>query len=469
MAETISAAALVDGPEPAALPTPRYKTALGFGVFVVGHMALALVMRRAPILGVAHALLCLFGGVFVALRYPARVTALVIAYASASEVLWRMTHAALVWEFGKYTVSAIIIAALFRMTARRNRAPALIYLVLLSFSVALTVSGATDLDYARQLISFNLSGPISLALCIIFFSNLKVTDSDLRELMFIVIGPLAGIAMLGFFSISSHDKISFINASNSVASGGFGPNQVSAVLGLGVLVIVLLQLQRKMRWQLRLPLILLAVFFAAQSAITFSRSGLAMAFASSLAAIAYLARDGRTRITIILLATVLALVGKFVVVPELETLTKGKFEQRYSEVETDGRTKLMRYDLEIFSEHPLLGVGPGMATELRDELGHLGAAHTEFTRMLAEHGIAGAIALILMVSIWVRVFFAPKILRYRALVAAFLSWGVLFLLIDGMRTVAPSFAIGVACTIAYSFNPKRALKRRRPTAARIFS
>ena len=56
----------------------------------------------------------------------------------------------------------------------------------------------------------------------------------------------------------------------------------------------------------------------------------------------------------------------------------------------------MALDLEIFKDNFLMGVGPGVARELRWRYGYaieIGA-HSEFTRMLSEHGLFGLISLL---------------------------------------------------------------------------
>ena len=358
------------------------------------------------------------------------------------------------WELGKYSVVAVLLVALVRMRPRRNRVVALLYLGLLLPSALLTFT-AQDLGIARQLLSFNLSGPLSLTLCVLFCSNTRLLEIDIRPMFLTMLGPLAGIATLGVRSLATHSNVEFVNASNYIAAGEFGANQVSAALGLGVLLALLVILDRRTSNVLRIPLGVIALAFAVQSAITFSRSGLALAFASMLAAAFYMVRDRRVRITLVLVSTVVFAIGKYVVVPRLDDFTNGKFGERYSEFESDGRTKLASYDWAVFADHPLMGVGPGMANVLRQEMGHSGAAHTEYTRLLAEHGILGsrrdpgARA--------DRVARVPGLARakYQGIVAGLLVWAALFLAVSGMRLVAPSVVLGLACSIAYSFTPPR--------------
>ena len=57
-------------------------------------------------------------------------------------------------------------------------------------------------------------------------------------------------------------------------------------------------------------------------------------------------------------------------------------------------TAILLADLELWARNPILGVGPGMAAWGREEiLDARISAHTEFSRLLAEHGLFGAAAL----------------------------------------------------------------------------
>lgn len=419
-------------------------------LLVTGHVPLVLIMRAAPVMASLHAVVCVALGVGIAAIRPMRDVALVIAYIAGSEVLWRMTGAGLFWEFGKYGVCAVAVVALFRIRARRNRGLALGYFALLVPSTLLTLT-AVDFDRGRQLLSFNLSGPLSLTLCVLFFSNARLNTDDIRRVFLALIGPVLGIAALSYFSITgASSDIEFGNASNFVTSGGFGPNQVSAMLGLGLLFALLLLFERKLPWGLRAPLLALAVLFGVQSALTFSRGGLALAFAGASIAMVYLVRDRRTRITLLVVASLLFVVGREIVVPRLEEFTKGKLVDRYTSVDPSGRGNLANDDLEIFADNPLMGVGPGMATKLREERGHIGAAHTEFTRLLSEHGVLGGLAIIMLLLLCLRTVLDARTLTTRAFVGAMVVWFLLFLAIHAMRIVAPSFVFGLACGIARS-------------------
>jgi O-antigen ligase len=421
-------------------------------VFLAGHVVLAIAMRVAPSLATAHAFACVaLGLVTAAVRKP-RDVVIMMAYITGAEVLWRMTRAGTPYELAKYAVTAMAMISLVRIRWPRNRVLALLYLGLMLPSVALTLSTIPGTE-GRQLLSSNMSGPLSMAFCLLFFSNVRLTAADLRATFFALIAPATGMATLVFVATSSMRDVDFGTNSNRAASGGFGPNQVAAVIGLALLFALLMLFEKKVRWRQRLPLIGLATFLAVQAALTFSRGGLVAAFCGALVAMLYLVRDARTRVTLFSVALVFIVVGKFFVVPQLDKFTHGKLVDRYSNLESTGRTELANLDLEIFREHPLAGVGPGVANQLREEMGREGAAHTEYTRMLAEHGMFGLLAMLVLFAIAIRTFQRARALEARAFVGALFVWSALFMLINAMRLVAPAFVAGLACAISLSSIP----------------
>jgi O-antigen ligase len=418
------------------------------GVFL-GHVILAQLMLRVPTIGLLHAVVAVSIGIVIAVRRPLHEVAYAVAYIAGSEVLWRMTRAGVFWEFGKYAVSAVLIVALVRVRGKRNRALAIGYFGLLVPSALLTLI-ALDFNAARQQISFNLSGPLCLMLSILYFSNVRLNADQIRHTFFALIGPVLGIASIAYSSTIAAVDLEFNGQSNSVTSGGFGPNQVSAMLGLSLLFLIMFLFDRREAWRIKWPLLVLSILVATQTALTFSRGGLALAFASAFVMALYLFRQRRARITLLVVGTLLFAVGRYVVIPRLDAFTEGKFSQRYVNTKTSNRALLAGYDIDIFVENPVLGVGPGVASGMRGELGHFGAAHTEFTRMLAEHGILGVMSIFLLFVLAIRTVANARTLHARALVSAMLVWFALFLLVNAMRLAAPAFLFGLACCIAYS-------------------
>jgi O-antigen ligase len=133
----------------------------------------------------------------------------------------------------------------------------------------------------------------------------------------------------------------------------------------------------------------------------------------------------------------------FGVWPWMNSFTGGTLEERYSDFGSSGRVDIIRDDLRIFKEHPFMGVGPGMAPRYRYFF-HSGApAHTEFSRMLAEHGILGIGAIFLLIVMAIRNIRSAHQREGKALAVSLLVWSIAFMFINAMRLVAPAFLFGL--------------------------
>lgn len=415
---------------------------------LAGHAALGLLMHQYRVAGTLHAWTTLLMGVVWAIngRSLHRI-AYVAAYVAGAEVLWRMTNAGVVWEFGKYATALTLLLAVQFARVRRRPSPALLYFALLLPSVLLTVSGST-LERIRHDISFNMSGPLALAVVIAFFTRVRLSREQLQWLIVWSLGPIMATLAVAISGVSSLKLLQSVNASTSSMTGGFGPNQVSTILGFGSLIafaaatLILQRKQRILRW----CMIAIAIALAGYSAITLSRSGIYLATGSGLVASLTLLRDRRSRLILLSTVGIVFLIGTYVVFPFLDSATGGAVSRRFSDTGLTGRDVLMRSELRIWWEHPLLGVGPGRAAAERAGTMRRAAAHTEFTRLLAEHGLLGAAAMLVVISaIWHR-FRITRTPRFRALILALFTFSALYMATTGMRTVLPAFALGLAFT-----------------------
>jgi hypothetical protein len=229
------------------------------------------------------------------------------------------------------------------------------------------------------------------------------------------------------------------------ASGDFGPNQVSAMLGLGALVLVLYLLWTPTGLWRKLLLGGIVVACLGQSALTLSRGGF-YAFAGAAApALFFLMADAKSRLRVIVFTATLTVLAAFVVFPFLNDYTGGAISRRFEERGMTGRERLMNIDIEVWLDHPVFGVGVGRSQFFHPTMGgNLVMTHNEFTRTLAEHGAFGVLALaMLAVAATQRMFFAHS-MQERAIAAALIVWSLLFLYVNGMRLAAPSFAFGLA-------------------------
>jgi hypothetical protein len=425
--------------------------------FIFLHMPLALLMKFAPAVGTLHALLALVIGIKWAWsgRELAKV-AYMGAYITGSEIIWRTVGASVFWEYGKYATVLIFILALVR--SHRLRLPWLptVYFLLLIPATLLTVF-QVSLSEAKNMISFNLSGPLALAVSVVFFMRLQLSRRQFLRLLVAFIGPSAGIVAIILLGLATAD-VTFGRQSNVAASGGFGANQVSALLGMGCVAAFLCTLDSKLRWKLKLLFFGLVLEFAMQSALTFSRAGIYYATASIVAGCVLLMKHLRSAIQMSVILGGLFLLGYYVVFPRLDEYTGGALLARFEDTRLTGRAEIMDADLKIMAEHPILGIGVGQAMSERARFFKGFAAHTEFTRLLSEHGSFGCMAALLLAVMGIRNVMVARTNRGRAVAASLVAYSFCFMSGNGMRMVLPAFVFGLA---AVTLAPDKRLAKRR--------
>ena len=423
------------------LPRER-DTRIPFVVFAfwAAHIPVALLMRQSNTFSTLHAFATVAAGLYFAFAGPKQLprVAYIAAYTVGAEVLWRMTSADVFWEVGKWATAAVMIVAMLR--SGRLKGPSLIlwYFALLVPSIVLTLI-AVGLAGTQRDLSFNLSGPFALMICCCFFSNLKLSVVQLQRLFLVQIGPILGVAAIALYGISTATDLTFSSNSSLATSGGFGPNQVSAVLGLGALLAMLVIMVRKVNLRTRSIVLLATVFLAVQSALTFSRGGLYNAVGAGLFASVYFMRDAQTRARMLILIPIVVLIVNYAVLPQLDSLTEGALSTRFKSVDTTNRADIVVAQLDVWREHPFLGVGPGQARRFAG-----GLAHTEMSRLVAEHGLLGLGALFFLLLSGAKNLRRARTASGKAVVAATIGWSFLFMLNAGMRLAAPSFLFGLS-------------------------
>lgn len=427
--------------------------------FAVAHMLLALVVHYVSFAAAVHAFATVGVGLWWAWseERPERI-AYMAAYITGAEVLWRMTNDQLFWELGKYALVAICASATFRL-----RRPALVW-SMLAFSLLLPSAVLTVVNYplaeAQNQLSFNLSGPLALCVSAGFFSSVTLTREQFQRLCLALVGPAIGIGTITLYSIAINPNIEFSHQSNFALSGGFGPNQVSAALGLGALMALLCLFEKDARPYIRLGLLGVTVWLAMQSALTFSRGGLFAAVGAAAVSLALSVTEPRQLVRATAIGMIVVALGYFVVWPRLDNFTGGNITQRFTDTDTSLRADLSEADMQLWRDNRMLGVGPG-----RSKLGHLDdiIAHTEFTRLLAEHGNFGVLFMVLMGGFGAWNTLRGYSGRERGLSAACTTWALLFMANSAMRLVAPSFMFGLAFCV---FIPGPVVKKAVPQVRR---
>jgi len=90
------------------------------------------------------------------------------AYIVGIEVLLRMTEANLFWEFGKYGVIYFLLLGILRKNMKFQVYPPILFYFLLLLPAVIYVP-LHSFNLWRQDVAFNLSGPATLTLSVIYF------------------------------------------------------------------------------------------------------------------------------------------------------------------------------------------------------------------------------------------------------------------------------------------------------------
>ncbi len=303
---------------------------------------------------------------------------------------------------------------------------------------------ALGLVGGREQLAFHLAGPVTLGVAVLFFRQVVVREDEATTLLWVLLGPIAAIATIATKATMTAEELVFTTESNFVTSGGYGPNQVSALLGLGALVCMLLIL-RRIPWRSRAFALALGAWFVAQALLTFSRGGVyALVVAVGAVGLAGLASSGgRSRVMVGLVAgfLVLAMAYSFV-----DDFSHGALEVRYSEPDPTGRDELIGRDLEFFYDSPVWGVGPGRAVSdvgLSPGL-QSATAHTEYSRMLAEHGLFGLVAVVLLAAMAVQAYRQSLGKWNSLLVVGLASWALADMVHSATRVAMVGVVFGLA-------------------------
>ena len=414
---------------------------LGLATLWAAHGLLGLVMHRSAAVATMHAVATLLGVFCVALASSRACHVLcAAAYVAGAEVLWRMCEVSLFWELGKYAVTTILVVALLRSTRPRLPGRILLYFMLLLPSAVISYFSFGFSNF-RRAVSFNLSGALALTMAVCFCSNARLTRPELRRVFLAFVTPIVGVAAIAVLSTYTNPAIRFTTESNFLTSGGFGPNQVSSVLGLGFVLVLLYLVQAATGGLRRLLLFGLLGVLAAQSAMTFSRNGLAVAVGALLAGAPFVAAERGQRRRLLGLVVVAGILGAVLVLPALDAFTGGKLTKRFQDTELSHRETYFAEDLNLWLAHPLYGVGVGIS-----RFGHSGfaAPHTELSRLLAEHGLLGAAALLVLVAAALRRFRTAQDRAERAFLTVMLVWSFLYMTVNALRLAAPGLVFGLA-------------------------
>ena len=370
------------------------------------------------------------------------------SYVVGIEILLRMTGTSIINEYAKYVIIVFLFLGIMYKGFSKKAIAYIFFILLFVPGIYIGIQNLNFDANIRKAIAFNVSGPITLAVASIYCYDKEMSLSQMKSVLIALGLPILSIlAYVIFYSPSVKDVITGTQ-SNFETSGGFGPNQISTILGLGMFVFfVLFLLYSKPNKRLLLVNFLIAILMAYRAIVTFSRGGVITSIVCTITVLFFLYYYSSTKVKSTLLKVFVSVFFIGILVWSYSTIqTNGMIQNRYENkdalgrVKTDklgGREKIAETEIQMFLENPLLGVGIGKNKEYREEMtGIVAASHNEITRMLAEQGLLGILGLFILFSIPIFHFFENK---ENIFLFSFYFFWLLTINHAAMRIAAPAF------------------------------
>ncbi len=427
-------------------------------IYLVLNIAVAMVMLINSKLSTGYSIIIVLAGMYkiLANKNADGAAHYFAAYVVGIEVLFRMNSGGFGYEYGKYAVILLLITG-FLVESKKKKLPYIFLFFLLMFIPSIPSADFGTFDLSRQMVSFNLSGPLSLGVATIYFYKRRINPAQLRKLLLAMLYPIAAMSIFVYFKSGSLEEVQFTTESNFDASGGFGPNQVSTVFGLGILIIAIAYFLNIRLFKLKFVNIILLVGFLIRGLATFSRGGMLAPMVSIILCIIIMTLTDSSfsvRIGKVVYAFLVIFVLAFLGFNYVNDVSGGLLEMRFkgeSMYNADksnllsGRDEIFMADIDVFKDNVLTGVGPGMSHQVRTEKSGIdAAAHIEYSRMLAEHGLFGVIAIMIMMLFPVQNFFNLKSIDDKIFMIMCLGFTYVTLGHAAMRIAAPGFVYGLA-------------------------
>lgn len=404
---------------------------------------------------------------YAVLTFSARKSAMMIAlfliYTGGFELLGRMSKCSpyIPYEVGKYSFlmfSLLGVLLSFKISSRSVLGIVVMLLILPAFFI--DISGkVVFLD-----IVFNIIGLINVALGIVFFSSLNISFSGLIKCLRLLMFPIISILLFAYIRTPDLSEIEFDLMSSTLATGGFGSNQVSTVFGLGFMIMTIAWISNIKLFKYRWLDGVLSLVFLIQGLLTFSRGGMVGGLIGIIIYIFYVNRIERhervmlkiPNIKMMVLPAIIVIIAGFIWV---DRITLGTLAMRYQGetfatskglrvkdvyTVTSGRAGIVESDIKLWRENILLGTGIGASRYERE--GYEGIApHTELTRILAEHGLLG-IVIIILIGYIVSLIVRRRLPNYiKGYVMALLVLSILTTFHSATRTFVTPLIFSICC------------------------
>jgi hypothetical protein len=388
-----------------------------------------------------------------------------IFYLGSIEVICRMakTSPIIPYEFGKYFLFLILIFGILRYNYGKN----------FGFWLILFLLPATFYDFSNLVdlngVIFNFLGPLNMTLALIYFYGQKVESKEIYGYILLILLNCTTVLSFSFFKMPDFGNIDFRLAANSETSGGFGSNQVSAILGLGASICFLFLVLVKGSKLQTIAIVTLFCAFLFQGLITFSRGGVlgTVLFIISFLLIVFFSPSRKLlgNFKSLLVGLVVVSIGSYFLFQMANNITNGALLQRYmgetaatqrgdkdidENTITSNRYNIFMQDVNLFQNNIISGVGVGASMYMRD-LDEIAASHSEMGRLLSEHGILGALYILGLFYVSLKKLFNGSNIIFKAIFVGFFVLGIYTSLHNGMRTYITVLMVGISVITPIAF------------------
>jgi O-antigen ligase len=423
------------------------------------HVAIGVFIYLIPIFSKLYGFSILLLGLYYVVKTRNRNNEVlfVAAYIVGSEVFLRMTGGNILYEFSKYGVMLFLVIGMYYSGFSKNAIPFWVYLLLLLPGVIVATETLNLQSDLRTSIAFNISGPACLGIASIYTYNRKILFSQLNNLLLTLGLPIISTTVYLILFTPELKTILIGTGSNPETSGGFGPNQVATILGLGMFVFFSrLILLSKSKLILIINLII-CFNITYRGLVTFSRGGMLTGLIMILIMIFFMYINtnsgGKYKLNVFL---VFLLLGFSLTWLYTSSTTGGLIDKRYANQDAAGRVKesqftgreeILESEVDAFLDSPVFGIGVAKGLEIRlEKTGEVITSHNEISRTFAEHGTLGIIALLI-------VFLTPIFLyldnKQNIYIFCFLLFWLLTINHAAMRIAAPAFVYSLSLLKVY--------------------
>ena len=427
------------------------------------HLIIGVVVFLLPFTAKIYGYSIFIFGVIYIIKNQNRNNEVLIAaaYVVGSEVFLRMTGGNPLYEISKYGVMSFILMGMYYSGFSKGAVPYWIFMLLLVPGVVMSAFVLNFDTNIRNAIAFNISGPVCLGLASLYTFRRKIALEEINTILLSMGLPI--VTCMVYLSLYTPNVQEVITGteSNFQTSGGYGPNQVATVLGLGMFIFFSrLIMDSKTKFQIIINLII-ALNITYRGMVTFSRGGMITGFLMIVLLVVFLYfksnYTGKVKLNYIIMLLVFAMLGTWAYT---SFQTGGLIDKRYANQDAAGRVKASQFtgredvaqnEINTFLKNPVFGVGVGKGAEVReDETGMQVLSHDEITRMLAEHGALGIVGLLIL-------FFTPLVLylenKFNMFLLCFVAFWFLTINHAAMRTAAPAFVYSLSLlNVRLAFN-----------------